>query len=51
MWNDFEKDKHILENRHTRFLEGKPACEIEAEVFKMHDEHPYSAENRGKIIK
>ena len=51
MWNDFEKDRKILETVQRDFFEGKSASEIEAEAFKMHNKNPYSHETRGEIIK
>lgn len=51
MWNDFEKDKSILETAQTNFVEGKSSDEIKTEILKIHSKNPYSHVTRGEIIK
>lgn len=49
MWNDFEKDKHILETVHTDYIDGSGIDKNE--ILKIHNENPYSHVTRAKIIK
>ncbi len=55
MWNDFEKDKHILSNQYDNiiFIEdsGLSFEEVKENILKIQSENPNNYETRGKIIK
>ncbi len=55
MWNDFEKDKHILANQYSniKYIEdsGMPIRQVKEGMLKIRKECGNTNETRGKIIK
>lgn len=55
MWNDFEKDKHILANQYSniKYIEdsGLPIQQVKEGMLKIQAENGNTYETRGKIIK